>query len=210
MDQRSARAAAGQGTRRPRPRRHARRRAVADVGPHPGGDRRHRRHGAGDPRRLRADGRRHVARDPGWRHEPRQHAARRAPRADRMGAARHPRPRRGARLRPRPGRTCSPRTERCWRRPARAASCATGSSDAPKVAAHGVADPPWHDGAPAGALAHAPRAAARAGRPRLHRHLVGGIGWRRRFDAIGAGRGVGAATAVGHGDPARVHTRRRR
>ena len=42
------------------------------------------------------------ARHPRRRQQPRQHAARRPPRAHRVGAARHPGPRRRARLRPRP------------------------------------------------------------------------------------------------------------
>ena len=43
-----------------------------------------------------------------------------AARADRVGPARHPRSRRGSRLRPRRWCTCSPRTARCSPRPARA------------------------------------------------------------------------------------------
>ena len=59
-----------------RPRRQrAGRRPDADVGPHPRRDRRRRRRHAGDPRRLRADGRRPGARRPRRRQQPRQHAA---------------------------------------------------------------------------------------------------------------------------------------
>ena len=45
----------------------------------------------------------------------------------------------------------------------------------------------------------------RAGRPRLHRHLVGRGRRRRRLHAAGPGRGVGAAAAPRHGDRARLH-----
>ena len=79
-----------------------RRRPGADLDAHPRRARRRRRHRARRPRRLRADGRGPGARGPRRRQQPRQHPAGRAPRADRVGAARHPGPRRRAGLRPRP------------------------------------------------------------------------------------------------------------
>ena len=56
-----------------------------------------------------------------------------------------------------------------------------------------------------GPAAQPSRQARRAGRPRVHRHLVGRVRRRRRVHAAGAGRGVGAAPAARHGDRARLH-----
>ncbi len=67
---------------------------------------------------------------PRRRQQPRQHAAHRAARADRVGAARHPASTPSSAASATGWSTCSPRTARCWRRPARAASCGSGTSGA--------------------------------------------------------------------------------
>ena len=68
-------------------RQHARRRPDDAVGATSRRDHRCRRHHAGNPRRLRADGRRPGARRPGRREQPRQHTARCAARCRRSGCS---------------------------------------------------------------------------------------------------------------------------
>ena len=116
--------------------------------------------------------------------------------------------------------TCSPRTARCWRRPARVASCATGADRSPVATAARAPSArhvvnmtlPVRPGmtVPLPGPLHTHRGQARrARRSRLHRHLVVRGRRRRRLHPAGPGRGVGAAAAPRHGDRAGLHRGRR-
>ena len=161
----------------------------------------------------------------GRRQQPRQHAAHRAARADRVGAARHPRARRRARVRPRPrahvrrGRHAAghrqPELHRALLASEPVDDQPVGDAGAGTLDTDGDASRRSVTGRDAACSSgmtvplpgplHTHREARRAGRPRLHRHLVGRGRRRRRLHAAGAGRGVGATAAPRHGDRARLH-----
>jgi hypothetical protein len=132
-DQRPTRTAPREGPRLGDDGRHARRRPDPDVGPHPRRDRGRRRGGAGDPRRLRADGCRSGARRARRRQQSRQHAATSCTWCRPNGCCSTSACMPSSAVSATASCTCSPRTAPCSRRPVRAASCVSGKVDLPPM-----------------------------------------------------------------------------
>ena len=143
-DQRAARPADGEVPPVGGARRHARRRPDAGVGSHPRAARRRRRHRAGGPGRLRADGGRAGARHPRRRQQPRQHPARGRGWCRPSGCCSTSRSMPSTTASATASSTCSPRTARSSPPPARAASCGSGASR-PKEAPPHDRRPTRHD-----------------------------------------------------------------